>query len=118
LQIADQGRPSDGADIADHESVGPGRCPSQVNGRPDDFLQLGVETVPSEAARVGLKGVREQALGACAHIRLVKGSDPVWVRQVPKLPALAVAQTGALQFRAHGAIHEQDAAGVQGFQEA
>ncbi len=72
----------------------------------------------TQGHRVRLEGVGQQALGARIDIGLMDGAHQVRSGKVPELAAFARRETGGLQFGTHGAVHEQDPAGLESRQKA
>ena len=96
----------------------PAHRAGEADRRSTDVLEPVGEPAPGQRDRVGLEGVGEQALGPGEDVGAVDRPHLVGVGQVPVLVALARADAGALQFRAHGAVHEQHPAGMQGIEKA
>ncbi len=73
-----------------------------------DLFEFLGEAIFCQRAPIGLKGVGQQALRPGKNIGSMNGPDLFRMRQVPQLITFAFANARALQFGAHGAVHEQD----------
>ena len=69
----------------------------------------------SQDGWIGLESIGEKTLTPGMTIRIVNLSHLIRMHQIPKLTALAIFQSGASKFRAHSAVHEQDAATAESF---
>src|SRR5262249_35457199 len=77
-----------------------------------------LQIVTCQSCRVGLEGIGQQDFCAGIDVGLMDGADFFRFGEVPVLVTFPGASTGTLQLGAHGAVHDDDTAGMQDFKKA
>src|SRR6185437_10793103 len=111
-------RIDEGADVAEDKARSSGRLTSQPDGAMIDFFETIFQSETRQTRGMRLKRVGQQYLGTRVAVCLVNRSYLLRMRLVPEFMALAGIDTGALQFGAHCAVHEQHTARMQRVEKA